>query len=34
LKSLRTLEPEGIEGGLTVLIWAAERPVEGDEDDV
>ncbi|WP_421860327.1 ArsR/SmtB family transcription factor [Oceanicaulis sp.] len=34
LKSLRTLEPEGIEGGLTVLIWAAERPVEGDGDDV
>ncbi|MBL4539760.1 MAG: metalloregulator ArsR/SmtB family transcription factor [Oceanicaulis sp.] len=34
LKSLRTLEPEGIEGGLTVLIWAAERPIEGDQDDV
>ncbi|WP_440958878.1 ArsR/SmtB family transcription factor [Oceanicaulis sp. LC35] len=33
LKSLRTLQPEGIEGGLTVLIWAAERPVEGDGDD-
>jgi ubiquinone/menaquinone biosynthesis C-methylase UbiE/DNA-binding HxlR family transcriptional regulator len=25
LKALRTLEPEGIEGGLTVLIWAAVK---------
>jgi len=33
LKSLRTLEPEGIESGLTVLIWAAERPVAEDADD-
>lgn len=26
LKQLVTLEPEGIKGGLTVLIWAAEHP--------
>ena len=29
LEALRALEPEGIEGGLTVLIWAAVKP----EDD-
>lgn len=34
LKSLSTLDPEGIEGGLTVLIWAAERPVEPDDQHV
>lgn len=33
LKALQTLEPEGIEGGLTVLIWAAERPVQGEDYD-
>ncbi|MGJ3230909.1 MAG: ArsR/SmtB family transcription factor [Oceanicaulis sp.] len=27
LEALRALEPEGIEGGLTVLIWAAVKPV-------
>jgi len=26
LKALEALEPEGIEGGLTVLIWAATKP--------
>ena len=26
LESLKALEPEGIEGGLTVLIWAAVKP--------
>ncbi len=33
LKLLHTLEPKGIEGGLTVLIWAAERSIEGSTDD-
>lgn len=36
LKALKALEPEGIEGGLTVLIWAAIKPdakAEQDEDD-
>lgn len=32
LKALTTLEPEGIEGGLTVLIWAAERPADQEAD--
>jgi SAM-dependent methyltransferase/DNA-binding HxlR family transcriptional regulator len=32
LKALHTLEPEGIEGGLTVLIWAATKP-EGTSYD-
>ncbi len=32
LKTLQALEPEGIEGGLTVLIWAATKPdVRPDE---
>jgi len=26
LTALKTLEPEGIEGGLTVMVWAAEKP--------
>lgn len=31
LKSLKVLEPEDLEGGLTVLIWAAEKPLEAGE---
>jgi len=31
LEVLRALEPEGIEGGLTVLIWAAVKPSQDTE---
>jgi ubiquinone/menaquinone biosynthesis C-methylase UbiE/predicted DNA-binding transcriptional regulator len=32
LKTLQALEPDGIEGGLTVLIWAAVKPDEIHDD--
>ena len=32
LKALQALEPDGIEGGLTVLIWAAVKPDETQDD--
>lgn len=30
LKDLKALEPEDVEGGLTVLIWAAEKPLDAE----
>jgi ubiquinone/menaquinone biosynthesis C-methylase UbiE len=33
LETLRALEPEGIDGGLTVLIWAAAKPRETEDAD-
>ena len=32
LKELKAMEPENVEGGLTVLIWAAEKPVQTEPD--
>ncbi len=33
LETLKALEPEGIEGGLTVLIWAAVKPKRDEPGD-